>query len=103
MAQPVSNAPRTLTTAATSAATITVTTNAQLRQGYTVPNGGFTQLIVNDCTAVASATTGNAILTISASQLQQGMTIPTSATASGFTVSQVPSGVAISVSAGTQI
>lgn len=103
MTQPVANYPRTLSTAATSAATIVVTTNAQLGAGYAVPDGGHTVLEVNDCASVAAAAGSNSILTISASQLAQGVTIHTSATASGFTVSQVPSGVAITVSAGTQI
>jgi hypothetical protein len=103
MTQYVANSPRTLYAAATVAATITVTANLQLDPGYAVPSGGFSNLVVNDCATVAAATTGNAILTVPASRLPVGAVILTGATSAGFTVSQVPSGVAISVVAGTEI
>lgn len=103
MTRPVANLPQVLSTTAVVAGSITVTTNAQLGAAYTVPAGGFTELVVNDCTSLATASAGNAILTVSAGVLALGTVIPTSATTSGFVVSQLPSGVGISVTAGTAI
>lgn len=105
MTTQVGNIPRVMAAVAVTSGYIRVDVNLPEQVpngGYTVPAGGATQLVVNDCATLATASAGNAIFTGSATNLGgQGSTIPFSATATGLVVSQIPAGVAISISAGS--
>lgn len=103
MSQQLANTPRALTGTATVAGTITVNTNAQLGPGYVLPSGGHANLVVNDAASLAAASSGNAIATIPASQLAVGAVIQFGTTTSGLVISAIPSGVGITIAAGTQV
>lgn len=103
MTRLVANFPAVLATVAAPIGAITVTANAQLGAGYSLPSGGYSSLIVNDATTVAGANSGNQLISVAASGLAIGTIIAFNATSSGLVVSQLPSGVGISVTAGTSI